>query len=82
MDKETVEKIFELGADALYKTIDPSSGIVCKQSYSMLKDEAVKLFAIPDVVSTFTCYTCGNNEKEWSVKNKDWYCKRCKIICR
>ena len=39
-------------------------------------------FKPPDVVSTFTCSTCGTHEKEWSIKNNDWYCKTCKHLCR
>ena len=30
----------------------------------------------------FTCNRCGSNEKEWSRKNADWYCKTCGLICR
>lgn len=40
---------------------------------------------LPHVVGRseqFTCKTCGTHEKEWSVKNSDWYCKTCKHICR
>lgn len=30
----------------------------------------------------FTCRVCGTHEKEWSVKNDDWYCKTCRHLIR
>jgi hypothetical protein len=29
------------------------------------------------IVKQFTCNRCGTHEKEWSMRNSDWYCKTC-----
>lgn len=52
MTKEIIEQIFNLGADACYHTIDQNTGNCDKEAFAKLKQDAVKLFCQPDVISS------------------------------
>lgn len=52
MNKEQIEKIFELGAQAQYECADHQGCVQDYNNYERLKDEAVKLFSIHGVVKS------------------------------
>ena len=72
MTKEIIEQIFNLGADACYHTIDQNTGNCDKEAFAKLKQDAVKLFCQPAVISSFACLSYD--------KDCDKQCDACKFV--
>lgn len=68
--KEKIELIFNLGADACYKTIDQNTGHCDEDAFNKLKNDAVNLFCKPDFLVRIEQLNC---EHEWKVESFDCY---------